>query len=466
MKKIFIQHLQPDPEGPVFGRVIEPDDLMALQDNAHDHVTRVVNDMLVAGAEATQVAGFGATVTDGLGVEIAAGNAIDDNGIHYQLDAAIEKILGAADPANPRIDLIYGTLSIDAEVELELRPHRRLRTQAELEAQLEPYPPTQFNVPTEKHTKLTVNVRAGVPAADPEAPALNAGEVPLWHVRVDAGGTELDAGDLTDVRNLVKSLYQVLQDVIALQGLVTQAGIREMVEDIVGAFASSPDGSLTVVYNDAGNAFTIVLAAAYKALLDGATSAATVSTLMKRDASGDVQARDFKPTRQILFSDASLHRFAFQRESFYPIIDEINPIDFHGAVVNVYETLKRTSANNFTNGGTEPLVAVAPEFAIWLDPADFAGVSLKLETYALHTGSLGNSDLLLYNETDSTELTMIHLTWLQTQAGQGGPWRSSVFSLTGSGAKKLILRARHQDSQTVDTRCKIWRVRLIVNPSF
>ena len=463
MKKVFIQLLQPDPEGPTFARMIATADQMAIQEFAHDHVTRVVKDMLVAGAEAAQVAGFAATLTEGLGVSIAAGNAIDENGVHYQLDAAVEKILGAADPANPRIDIIYGTLSVDAEAELELAPFRRRRTTAEIEAGLDPYPPTQYTVPTEKHTKLTVNVRAGVPAADPEAPALNDGEVPLWHVSVDAGETDLAGGDLTDVRVLMKSLYQVLQDVIALQNLVTQSGIREMVEDIVGAFASSPDGSLTVVYNDAGNAFTIVLATAYKSLLDGATSAATVSTLMKRDASGDAAVRDIKPTRQVLFGDSSLHRAAFPRESSYSFIDENTPVSFHGTVVEVYETLKRTGVQNYTNGGAEPLVTVAPDFAVWLDPADFVGVSLKLEAYLQHTGFLGATSVQIYNETDATELASVDATWLHTT---GGPFRSAVVNLSGSGFKKLVLRARHRTNLDATSLGKIWRVRLIVNPSF
>jgi hypothetical protein len=223
MKQVSVVKIQPDPDGPLFSRVMTSEDFMNSQEFAHDHITRVVKRLLVAGAAASQVAGLAATLVDHLKISIAAGDVFDANGVAYELDNAFQVTLDAADAALPRIDRIFATLSIDAPADTEFRPHRRLRTQAEFEANLEPYPPVQYDVPGELQTIVTINVRKGTPNASPVAPALNAGEVPLWQVHVAATQTVLGGGDLTDERLTIKSLYAVVLELVTINATLAAA---------------------------------------------------------------------------------------------------------------------------------------------------------------------------------------------------------------------------------------------------
>lgn len=234
MKKVFVLSVQPDPEGPVFGRVMDPDDFQKSQDYSHGHVDRIVKDLLVAGAPGPQVAGFNATVAGGMNVSVAIGAVVDALGSSYESDDVASVVaIAAAHPTLPRIDLIYGSLEVDVPAASEFRPFRQLRTQAELEAGTPPYIPTQFNQPTEIHTRVTIAVKTGVAGAVPVAPVAGAGEVPLWHVHVAAGQVTLVNGDLTSLRVLMKSLYQLFLDLatanIAIAALNAQMAGVELV---------------------------------------------------------------------------------------------------------------------------------------------------------------------------------------------------------------------------------------------
>lgn len=288
--KILVYSVQPEVDGPIFARAIDPTDIAALQSLAHGHLEQIVKDLLMAGATGAQVAGFGAHTTGTLHVSVAHGTAVDASGLSYDSpDEPTVVELAAAHATLPRIDLIYATLEADAETDSALVSTRRLRTLEELEA-VPPvtYPEVEIDLPTRLLTRATIGVHTGTPNASPTAPAAGADEVPLWRAHVAATQTVLVDGDLTSVRVLLKSLYSVIQDVLALQGQM--AVLPETVQDIVGAFLAAGDGSLTFVYNDGANTFTLVLAAAYKALLDGATAANTASTLVKRDVSGNFYA--------------------------------------------------------------------------------------------------------------------------------------------------------------------------------
>jgi len=288
-KKVFVLSVQPEEGGPTFGRVMDPDKIQDLQDYAHGHTEQVTKNLLVAGAPGAQVAGFAAVVAGGLNVSVATGVVVDAAGVTYESPTAASVVtVPAAHVSLPRIDLIIATLEIDAPALSEFVSFRQLRTQVELEAGADPYVPTQFNQPQELHTRVTISVKPGVANASPVAPVAGAGEVALWQVAVAAGQAVLINGNLTSVRVLMKSLYSAIQDVLVLQGQM--AVLPETVQDIVGAFPANGDGSLTLAYNDGANTFSLVLAAAYKALLDGATNNNTVSTLVKRDASGNFNA--------------------------------------------------------------------------------------------------------------------------------------------------------------------------------
>ena len=217
MKKSYIVAMQPDPAGPFFGRGMNPVEFMNAQNYGHDHTQRVTKDLLVAGAAGPQVAGFAATPTSGLSVSIAKGDVVDQNGVLYETDQEGEGsslvTMAAAHVSLPRIDLVIATIAIDTPVGAQFESFRRLRTDAELEAHLDPYPPEEFNVPTELHTRAVISVIPGIPNASPVAPAPGDGQVGLWRVQVASGQITLGGGDLTDVRPLMKSLWQVTQDI-------------------------------------------------------------------------------------------------------------------------------------------------------------------------------------------------------------------------------------------------------------
>jgi len=461
MKKVYVASVQPDPEGPAFGRVIDPNDIQKLQDFSHAHITQIVKDLLVAGAAGAQVAGFLATAAGGMNVSVATGSVVDQNGVSYDgPEAAFVVAIPAAHVALPRKDLIFATIAIDTAAESEFKPFRQLRTQAELEAGTDPYIPTQFDQPTELHTSATIGVRAGVANAVPVAPAAGANEVPLYEVSVAAGAAEIVGGNLTSVRVLMKSLFQAFLDIAALQAQISVGGLSEIVQDVVGAFVVAST-SIVPTYNDAGNVESLALHSTYKSMLDDATDANTASKLVKRDASGHVRVSEAKMDTGARFtSDSSLRRFAFERETFVSLLDVNTPVSFTGAVAGVYETVKRVSATTILSEGSGNFTAF-PEFDCYVDPADLQNVLCKLEVYGLHTGNVWGTDVQIWNATDSAALASVNFDWLAVTWA----FRSTAFSISGSGHKRLVVRARNNTS-VVAAASKIWRVRLVFNPSF
>jgi hypothetical protein len=283
-KKSYVKIIQPIAGGPLYGQVSDPTDFVKGEQYSHEHIEKITKDLLIAGATAPLVTGFARTLTSGLNFSIAAGHAIDLNGLSYETaDAATPLSVAAAHPTLPRIDLVYATLEADAQAELEFRPFRRLLTQPELEANQDPYPPTQFNTPTELHTRASVAIRTGVAASSPAAPAANANEVPLFRIAVAAAATTLNSGNFTDVRNLARSIASAFALIDTINSQI--GNLSETIEDVVGGFLQNST-TIIATYDDAGNIESLALAPAYKTLLDGAASATGANTIVKRDADG------------------------------------------------------------------------------------------------------------------------------------------------------------------------------------
>ncbi|HKO43314.1 MAG TPA: hypothetical protein VJU84_08490 [Pyrinomonadaceae bacterium] len=258
MKKVYVASVQPDPEGPVFGRVIDPNDMQKLQDFAHAHVTQIVKDLLVAGAASAQVAGFVTTSAGGMNLSVATGSVVDQNGVSYDgPEEATVVAIQAADVALPRKDLVYASLAIDTPAASEFKPFRQLRTQAELEAGADPYVPIQYDQPTELQTRATIGVKLGVPNAVPVAPVAGANEVPLYEVAVAAGAVALNNGNLTSVRTLMKSLYQAFVDIATVAATI--ANMSETIDDRVATLIID-SASITKVYNDGLNTLQLNVA--------------------------------------------------------------------------------------------------------------------------------------------------------------------------------------------------------------
>src|SRR5260370_40658044 len=196
-KKVYVLSVQPDPNGPVFGRLASPTDFQHSQDYAHAHIEGVVKDAVMAGSPSPAVSGFNAAVGTGLTVVMQPGTAYDVDGTSYDADYSGTTLTlqhATADASHARIDLIYATFEKDAPALTTFVEFRELRTQAELEAGVNPYIPTQFNEPTELHTRADVAVLTGVPASSPTVPATPQSAIPLWQVPLAANHTHLSAG--------------------------------------------------------------------------------------------------------------------------------------------------------------------------------------------------------------------------------------------------------------------------------
>lgn len=269
-RKIRYQSYQPDPEGPTYGKVGDPVDMMNSQIFAHQHVEIVTRDFLMAGSPAAQVAGLNYTLPGGLSVSIASGQAVSVTGLSHEtlpLGQASLVVLGAAHASLPRIDLVYALLETDAQAEIVYRPYRQLRTEAELSDDVPPYDPDQINQASQEQTRATILVRAGTPNAVPVAPAANANEVPLYQVRVNAGAVNLVAGNVTDVRNKIRSLRDAWVGIDTINAVVAQLD-----NNYVNIAGDTMTGHLTLPSNGLAVGTTELVVAGGKVVIGGASA--------------------------------------------------------------------------------------------------------------------------------------------------------------------------------------------------
>jgi hypothetical protein len=463
-REVLIQHYV---DGSTeYGRVVQPSEMMLIQTFAHEHIEAITRDLLMRSAANPLIAGFAYSLPgNSLDVEIAAGQAVDASGHSYETlppGDPITVTLAAAHPSLPRIDLIAAVLATDQDAADTLLPHRRLRTQLELEQGVPEYLPENFNVPTERRNTATITVHQGTPNANPVAPAGGTNEAALFQVRVDAGATTLTAGKVTDVRNLMRSLQQALALIDALN-----ANFNEQVDNRVAALLQAvANTGIQLAYDNAANVLRIagvaatqtvmgMLGAADKLKLDSATSAATANALSQRDVNGDVSARDYRPTRQILFPDSTKHDSATRNEQVVASLLELfSPLQM--VTQDGYNLFQAAAVTN--NGQTyAPVVG-----EVWVDAGDLANVTLCLEAkFTIAAPDQSGVTLQLYNLTDGVELTAMNRDWTQISEVA----RSQTFQLTGTGRKRLVLRHKRQSVGSQGTML-LWRARLIARPEF
>lgn len=244
-KDVTLHIIQPDPNGPQFGEVYDPADFGRIQQYWRETLEAVLRECLVAGGPTVQVAGFPCVVA-GLTATVYPGVAIDANGLVFDSlpSAPVNLVLATAHPSLPRVDVIYARLESGVPSAVEFRPFVRLRTQAEKAANVPPYPPTQFNVPTERHWRVALGVRAGEPSPRPVPPAVAANEVALWEVSVSANATQ--AGAVRDVRPQLVSVSELAQRTQNLLATVEHFG-ESVFASLLQQLAAGTGISLTVV---------------------------------------------------------------------------------------------------------------------------------------------------------------------------------------------------------------------------
>lgn len=211
------------------GRYMMPPDFMKSQSFAHAHVEQMVGDMLLAGTPSPRVAGMNLTRTGGLGISVAAGRVYDPaTGKSHEAEAATALVLAAAHAALARVDSVYAKLETDAAARIKFLPHVQLRTDDEKARNVPRFTEGDLEAATELHTRAVVQVRAGVPDAAPVAPALQAGEVELFRVQVPAGAVALAAGNVTDMRGTMPSLYQLANNVGGVLDEIIEAKVASL----------------------------------------------------------------------------------------------------------------------------------------------------------------------------------------------------------------------------------------------
>ncbi|MGH9944915.1 MAG: hypothetical protein ACRD9R_21405, partial [Pyrinomonadaceae bacterium] len=258
-RQVLIASYQPDVNGPTYGRVSDPVDFMNSQGYAHEHVERITKDFLMTGGAAQPAtSGFDYSIGAGLSLSIQDGEVAGTDGLLHDLfDAAPVTVnFSAAHPSLPRLDLVVAKIEPNTDALPLFKPYTRLRTQAELESGAPPYTPTQFNNATERHNRVTLLVKTGTAAANPAAPAAGANEVPLYQVLIGAGATTLVAGNVTDVRNKIRTLPGAWAQIDAINNQLSPANLHETIDDRVAVLVADST-YLNKSYNDAGNLLTI-----------------------------------------------------------------------------------------------------------------------------------------------------------------------------------------------------------------
>lgn len=143
--------------------------------------------------------GLDASAGAGLTIDISAGEAMlfdaartgSDQSLYTigRLDSADSVVLSAADPTNPRVDLIYATISAptsDGTSRNQITLATRVVTAVSLDKSQRP--------------TITLGVVTGTPAANPSLPATPAGAIPLWYYYLGASETAIVEAQLLDAR--------------------------------------------------------------------------------------------------------------------------------------------------------------------------------------------------------------------------------------------------------------------------
>lgn len=238
-KSVNIQTLQPVVNGPIYGQKARTQDFKNVQIFAHKHIENVTQDFI---GDEKSVTGFNYTLGGGNTRQInilAPGRAYDADGIQYDFETDTTLTIQAADAVHPRLDIIVAVMEKDVSAASEAIPFARIRTQAELEQNVSPFIPTQFNNPSQKNNTATVRVITGVATSIPVAPAPGANEVLLYQVSVAANSVSVVDADITDKRPIVKTLRE----------------LTTLLDEVAGTFITSGDG--TKFLADNGNYRTL-----------------------------------------------------------------------------------------------------------------------------------------------------------------------------------------------------------------
>lgn len=188
-----------------------------------------------------QPASMDVLVGKGMGLLLDATKLPPDSQFRWiEVESPITATVAAADPANPRwdvIEILPGVASTGSFARDIFDP--ALGTFSSV------------NVSIEERSNPTVQIRSGTPAASPAFPAGTAGAVPLAYILVPAAAVSLPTDGLVHCRPMIRSAHEWLgggTHSAALQvrggGLDTDAATLATVSEMRGVFPGSRIGFL------------------------------------------------------------------------------------------------------------------------------------------------------------------------------------------------------------------------------
>lgn len=196
-----------DDGGHSYGQVSNPNDLMHAQDYVHDRISNVVTDFVADASP--EIKGFPYSLSSDMGVTVTRAGRVYKNGVTYDLYQDYVLPFDAADDDLPRIDLIIAKLEDEVDAVIDLIPYVQLRTDDEYADGVDPYAPVNVSSPTEKHWRSVVQIKKGTAATEPQAPAVDSNEIPLYLVAIRAGATRIGDSEIIDLRNVGRTVRQM-----------------------------------------------------------------------------------------------------------------------------------------------------------------------------------------------------------------------------------------------------------------
>lgn len=209
MKKTLVQQVEQN--GKVFGQVSSPTDVMKAQDFLHQRISDLTHDFL-NNSKTNEVIGFDYELGNGNSFQFtvkAPGRIYAQEGKEYDFLNSTALTIPPAHETLPRLDLVVGVLEDNMDAALALIPFVQLRSFEEFADGVTPYPPQNLNAPREKHDRVTVKIKVGVPAVSPSMPTLNSNEVPLYLITVAPTVAQIRAVDVTDLRDIILTLRRI-----------------------------------------------------------------------------------------------------------------------------------------------------------------------------------------------------------------------------------------------------------------
>jgi hypothetical protein len=202
----------------------KPTDIEAIGTNVISGDSAIVDDWIVKPGAQDAIVGGDFTLAGGMQINIFPLLRLwrGSDGKMFELLGSTPQLitLQAADPSNPRIDIIYVLIEENQPGNEEIRHFK-------LDPTDEGSPEGDIAVFTELQNRLVVDVVTGDPAPDPQLPALPPNGVAMYEVTVRAGATLLNAVEILDVRHNFRTLEEIDEALTAIEIIINKLKMQD-----------------------------------------------------------------------------------------------------------------------------------------------------------------------------------------------------------------------------------------------